>query len=80
MGLVLFGGGTMTLLSGTQIGFAEGLRAGAAGARCTSGCCLASLGAVGLFISTLTEQPIGADDRGASSSAPPASSWTPSRR
>jgi ABC-2 type transport system permease protein len=59
MGLVLFGGGSMTLLSGTQIGFGEGLlRVGLAAAYLACG--LAALGAVGLFISTLTEQPIGA--------------------
>jgi len=59
MGLALFGGGSMTLLSGTQIGFGEGLvRVLLASAYIAV--CLASLGAVGLFISTLTEQPIGA--------------------
>jgi ABC-2 type transport system permease protein len=59
MGLVLFGGGRMTLLSGTQIGFAEGLGRVLL-ASVYVALCLASLGAVGLFISTLTEQPIGA--------------------
>jgi ABC-2 type transport system permease protein len=59
MGLVLFGGGRMTLLSGTQIGFAEGLGRVLL-ASVYIALCLASLGAVGLFISTLTEQPIGA--------------------
>jgi ABC-2 type transport system permease protein len=59
LGLVLFGGGSMTLLSGTQIGFAEGLlRVLLASVYLTA--CFASLGAVGLFVSTLTEQPIGA--------------------
>lgn len=59
MGLVLFGGGNMTLLSGTQIGFGAGfLRVLAATAYLACG--FAALGAVGLFISTLTEQPIGA--------------------
>jgi ABC-2 type transport system permease protein len=59
MGLALFGGGSMTLLSGTQIGFGEGLlRVSLAAAYLACG--LAALGAVGLFISTLTEQPIGA--------------------
>ena len=59
MGLALFGGGEMITLSGTQISFAAGvwrvlLTVGyiAAG--------LAALGAIGLFISTLTEQPIAA--------------------
>jgi ABC-2 type transport system permease protein len=59
MGLVLFGGGDLTLLSGTRIGFAEGLlRVLLASAYLAA--CFASLGAVGLFISTLTEQPIAA--------------------
>ena len=59
VGLVLFGGGSMTLLSGTQISFAEGLGR-VLMATAYLGCCLASLAAVGLFISTLTEQPIAA--------------------
>lgn len=59
MGLALFGGGSMTLLSGTQIGFAEGLLRVLL-ASGYLGLCFASLGAVGLFVSTLTEQPIGA--------------------
>src|SRR4051794_35742990 len=59
MGLVLFGGGSMTLLSGTQIGFGAGLLRVAMAATYLS-CGLAALGAVGLFVSTLTEQPIGA--------------------
>jgi len=59
LGLLLFGAGPVTLLSGSQIGTAEGL------GRLLLICgyltvCLASLGAIGLFISTLTEQPIGA--------------------
>jgi len=59
MGLLLFGGGRMTLLSGTQVGFADGLlRVLLASAYLAV--CFASLGAVGLFVSTLTEQPIGA--------------------
>jgi ABC-2 type transport system permease protein len=59
MGLALFGGGSMTLLSGTQIGFGEGmLRVALAAAYIACG--LTALGAVGLFISTLTEQPIAA--------------------
>jgi ABC-2 type transport system permease protein len=49
----------MTLLSGTQVSFGAGaVRLLAAVAYL--GLCLASLGAVGLFVSTLTEQPIGA--------------------
>jgi ABC-2 type transport system permease protein len=59
MGLVLFGGGSMTLLSGSQVGFADGLLRVVLASVYLSAC-LASLGAVGLFISTLTEQPIGA--------------------
>jgi ABC-2 type transport system permease protein len=59
MGLALFGGGSMTLLSGTQIGFGEGLLRVALAAAYLA-CGLAALGAVGLFVSTLTEQPIGA--------------------
>ncbi|GAA2756856.1 ABC transporter permease [Actinopolymorpha rutila] len=58
-GLILFGGGPMLLLSGVQVGFAEGL------GRLLLVCgyiavCLSTLGAIGLFVSTLTEQPIGA--------------------
>ena len=59
MGLLLFGGGDMTLLSGTQVGFADGAGRVAL-ATAYLACGIASLGAVGLFISTLTEQPIGA--------------------
>lgn len=59
MGLLLFGGGDMTLLSGTQVGFGEGLgRVALATAYLAVG--FSALGAVGLFVSTLTEQPIGA--------------------
>lgn len=58
-GLVLFGGGPVTLLSGVQVGFGEGLlRLLAVCGYLAAG--LAALGAVGLFVSTLTEQPIGA--------------------
>jgi ABC-2 type transport system permease protein len=58
LGLALFGGGKVTLLSGTQASFGEGLW------RLILVCgyisvALAALGAVGLFVSTLTEQPIG---------------------
>ena len=59
MGLLLFGGGDMTLLSGTQIGFGDGL-VRVLGATAYLSVCFASLGAVGLFVSSLTEQPIGA--------------------
>jgi ABC-2 type transport system permease protein len=58
-GLALFGGGSMTLLSGVQVGFGDGLLRVLL-ASCYLAACLASLGAVGLFVSTLTEQPIGA--------------------
>jgi ABC-2 type transport system permease protein len=59
MGLVLFGGGDLTLLSGNQIGFGAGLiRVALATVYLSVG--FASLGAVGIFVSTLTEQPIGA--------------------
>jgi ABC-2 type transport system permease protein len=59
VGLAVFGGGGVTLLSGTQVSMAEGLL------RLLVICVylsigLAALGAVGLFVSTLTEQPIGA--------------------
>jgi ABC-2 type transport system permease protein len=59
MGLALFGGGEMTLLSGTQIGMAAALwRVFLIVLYLTAG--LAALGAIGLFVSTLTEQPIAA--------------------
>jgi ABC-2 type transport system permease protein len=59
MGLSLFGGGDMVLLSGTQTSLADGV------GRLVLACCylavqLSALGAIGLFISTLTEQPIAA--------------------
>ena len=59
MGLALFGGGDMTLLSGTQTSLADSLWR-----LVLSSLYLAvqfsALGAIGLFVSTLTEQPIGA--------------------
>jgi ABC-2 type transport system permease protein len=59
LGLALFGGGDMTLLSGTQTSLADGLWR-----LLLSSLYLAAqfsaLGAIGLFVSTLTEQPIGA--------------------
>jgi ABC-2 type transport system permease protein len=59
MGLALFGGGDMTLLSGTQTSMADGIWR-----LILSSLYLAAqfsaLGAIGLFVSTLTEQPIGA--------------------
>ena len=59
LGLALFGGGDVVTLSGTTLGFAAGL------GRLALICgyltlCLVALGAIGLFVSTLTEQPIGA--------------------
>jgi ABC-2 type transport system permease protein len=59
LGLALFGGGDMTLLSGTQVSFGAGLGRVLL-ATCYLAIGFASLGAVGLFVSTLTEQPIGA--------------------
>ncbi|HKX14451.1 MAG TPA: ABC transporter permease subunit, partial [Propionibacteriaceae bacterium] len=59
MGLALFGGGDMILLSGTQTSLAD-----AVWRLVLSSLYLvvqfSALGAIGLFISTLTEQPIGA--------------------
>jgi ABC-2 type transport system permease protein len=58
-GLILFGGGDVLLMSGTMVGFGEGvLRLLGVCAYMAVG--LSALGAIGLFISTLTEQPIGA--------------------
>ena len=59
VGGALFGLGPTTLLSGNQIGLAEALaRLGIVVLYLAAG--LAGLAAVGLFVSTLTEQPIGA--------------------
>jgi len=58
-GLALFGGGEMTLLSGTQISMGSAVLR-VLMATIYLGLGFASLGAIGLFISTLTEQPIGA--------------------
>lgn len=59
IGLALFGGGEMILLSGSTASFPE-----AVGRLLLTvgyvGCGLSALGAIGLFVSTLTEQPIGA--------------------
>jgi ABC-2 type transport system permease protein len=59
MGLALFGGGDLTLLSGTQTSMADSVWR-----LLLSSLYLAAqfsaLGAIGLFISTLTEQPLGA--------------------
>jgi ABC-2 type transport system permease protein len=59
MGLILFGGGDVVLLSGSTAGFFDGLLR-VLGATVYIGIGLSALGAVGLFFSTLTEQPIGA--------------------
>jgi ABC-2 type transport system permease protein len=58
IGLALFGGGTATLLSGAQASFGEvSLRL--LGVCVYLAVCLCALGAIGMFVSTLTEQPIG---------------------
>src|SRR5256714_10307416 len=59
LGLAVFGGGPLVTLSGTQVPFWVGV------GRLVLVClyltaCLAALGALGMFVSTLTEQPIGA--------------------
>jgi ABC-2 type transport system permease protein len=59
MGLALFGGGNMTLLSGTQTSMGDGVWRLALSSLYL-GVQFSALGAIGLFISTLTEQPIGA--------------------
>jgi ABC-2 type transport system permease protein len=59
VGLALFGGGQMTMLSGSQVGMGSAVLRVLL-ATIYLGFCFASLGAIGLFISTLTEQPIGA--------------------
>jgi ABC-2 type transport system permease protein len=59
LGLPLFGGGALTTFSGTALPFWSGVgRLLLVCAYLTA--CLAALGAIGLFVSTLTEQPIGA--------------------
>jgi ABC-2 type transport system permease protein len=58
-GLLLFGGGKMTLLSGSQVSMGNAvLRLLLTVLYLAIG--LAALGAIGLFVSTLTEQPIAA--------------------
>lgn len=59
LGLALFGGGPLVTLSGSTLPFAAGL------GRVLLVCayvalCMVSLGAIGLFVSSLTEQPIAA--------------------
>ncbi|MQA24790.1 MAG: ABC transporter permease subunit [Micromonosporaceae bacterium] len=59
VGVAFFGGGEMILLSGSQIGFLPALgRVALICGYITA--CLAAVGALGLFVSTLTEQPVGA--------------------
>lgn len=58
-GLLLFGGGDVTLLSGTRTGLGPALLR-LLGVCLYLGVCLSALGAIGLFLSTLTEQPMGA--------------------
>ncbi len=59
IGLILFGGGEVTLLSGTTVSFAAGLwrLAIVAGYVAVN---IAAIGAIGLFVSTLTEVPVAA--------------------
>ena len=59
LGLALFGGGDFLLLSGEQIGFGAGMLR-VLGVACYLAIGLCSIAAIGLFISSLTEQPIGA--------------------
>jgi ABC-2 type transport system permease protein len=59
VGLALFGGGPVTLLSGSQVGLGAAL-VRLLGICAYLGVALSALGAVGLFVSTMTEQPIGA--------------------
>ncbi|MFI5955482.1 ABC transporter permease [Cryptosporangium sp. NPDC051539] len=59
IGVLLFGGGSTALLSGTQIGLGGALlRLGLVCLYLTA--CLVALAAIGVFASTLTEQPIAA--------------------
>jgi len=59
IGLALFGGGDMILLSGTQTSFGDAIvRLLLSVGYLAAG--FAALGAIGIFISTLTEQPIAA--------------------
>src|SRR5689334_16123322 len=59
LGLALFGGGKVTLLSGAQVSFGNGvLRLLGVCLYITIGLC--ALSAIGMFVSSLTEQPIGA--------------------
>ena len=59
IGLTLFGAGPVTLLSGAQIGMGSALLR-LLGICVYLAVALCALGAIGLFVSTLTEQPMGA--------------------
>lgn len=59
VGVALFGVAPVTLLSGAQVSFGAGLLR-LLGVCLYLGICLSAVGAVGLFVSTLTEQPMGA--------------------
>jgi ABC-2 type transport system permease protein len=58
-GLALFGGGDVVLLSGTTTSLLDGVGRLALSVLYLTAC-LAGLGAIGMFITTLTEQPIAA--------------------
>jgi ABC-2 type transport system permease protein len=58
-GLAVFGGGDVPLLSGSRTGMGAALLR-LLGVCLYLGVCLAALGAIGLFLSTLTEQPMAA--------------------
>jgi ABC-2 type transport system permease protein len=59
IGAILFPSGRMTLLSGRTISYAEGIyRLGLISAYVIA--CIAMVGAVGLFVSTMTEVPVAA--------------------
>lgn len=58
-GLALFGGGDVILLSGTTTSLLDGVGRLALSVLYLSAC-FAALGAIGMFVSTLTEQPIAA--------------------
>ena len=59
LGLALFGAGSVLTLSGSTVGFWAGV--GRLALICLYlTACLTGLGAIGIFVSTMTEQPIGA--------------------
>jgi ABC-2 type transport system permease protein len=58
VGLALFGGGKVTLLSGSQVPLADGLLR-VLGVCVYLSICLSALAAIGMFVSSLTEQPVG---------------------